>query len=132
MALLNQLSGCFILITYASSIFARTNIDINPNASAVLLAIAQLGGNLISAKLSDKLGRKVLIIVSLGGSALCLLTAATYLYLEGNGFELTFVRWTPVIALSFSIFIASAGIIPLTTICTVEVLPLKVNPVNFH
>lgn len=124
---LNQMSGCFTFLTYASSIFAGTNVGISPNSSAILLAIAQLIGNLLTTKLADTLGRKILIIISLAGCALGLLTTATYLYLEDNGFNLTFIRWTPVITLSFSIFISSVGLIPLTTVCTIEVLPQKVG-----
>lgn len=121
------MSGCFTFLTYASSIFASTNVGISPNSSAVLLAVAQLTGNLLTTKLADKLGRKILIIVSLAGSALFLITTAAYFYLESSGYDLSFVRWTPVISLSLSIFIVSVGLIPLTTICTVEVLPQKVK-----
>lgn len=121
------MSGCFTFLTYASSIFASTNVGISPNSSAVLLALAQLTGNLLTTNLADKLGRKILIIASLAGSALCLITTAAYFYLESSGYDMSVVRWTPVISLSLSIFIVSVGLIPLTTVCTVEVLPQKVT-----
>lgn len=121
------MSGCFTFLTYASSIFARTNIGISPDSTAILLAIAQLTGNLFTTRLADTLGRKILILVSLAGCSLCLLTTAVYMYLEDNGYDLIFIRWTPAITLSFSVFIGSVGLIPLTTVCTVEVLPPKVK-----
>lgn len=113
-------------MTYASSIFASTNVGISPNLSAILLAIAQLTGNLFTTKLVDTIGRKILINVSLAGCALSLMTTGIYFYFEYQGYDLTNVRWTPVISLSFAIFIGSAGIIPLTAISTVEAMPPKV------
>lgn len=125
------MTGNMIILTYASSIFTSTNIGFSPNSSAILLAIAQLIGNSLTTRLVDTLGRKFLIITSLAGCAFCLLTTSVYLYLEDNGYNLTFIRWTPVVALSLSIFTGSIGLIPLTNVCIVEILPQKVQFKSF-
>lgn len=83
-------------------------------------------GSLTTAFLVDKLGRKVLILVSLLGSACGLLTASFYHHVNQRGYDSSSYDWVPMIALSVTIFIASAGIEPLFYVCSVENLPAKV------
>lgn len=122
------MSGCFTLLTYAATIFSKTESHLDPFTSAIALAIAQILGNLLTTLLADKYGRKILIAVSLAGCSLSLFSLSIYLYLIDAGFDMHAFDWMPVCLLSFSIFIGSAGIIPLTSVCTVEVLPPKVSP----
>lgn len=120
-------SANFSLLNYAILVFQKSGTDISPTISSVMLFIAQIIGCLCTTGLADKLGRKILLIVSLLGSAIGLSTLALYLYLMENGVDTHLFTWIPVVSLSFAIFIGSAGIIPLASLCTIELLPFKVS-----
>lgn len=119
--------GNFALLNYAILIFERSGAHINPYISSIMLFVAQIIGCICSTGLADKLGRKFLIIVSLVGSAIGLITLAVYLHLMEHGVDTQLFTWIPVASLSFAIFIGSAGIVPLGAICTIEQLPSKVR-----
>lgn len=126
MAWFLQLTGCFIIINYATLVFKNLNIVLDPDISSIALAVVQIFGGLISTSLSDTLGRKIMLIISLFGSALGLFCLQLNLYLDENGINLSNYSSLPVVCLSFVIFISCAGIAPLSNVCTVENLPPKV------
>lgn len=126
LTLLNQLTGCYVFLTYAVMIFAKIGTSVDPYTSTIILGIVQIAGTLLTTQLADKLGRKVLLNISLVGSVLGQLALVAFLYLDKLGFDVTLFSWVPVASTGFVIFIASVGIVPLLAICTVEMLPPKV------
>lgn len=58
--LLHELCGCFVLISFTATIFAESGSDVSPNLSAIIVGFIQLLGTLVSTKLVDRAGRKVL------------------------------------------------------------------------
>lgn len=128
---LAQSTGFLVFITYAVHIFDKVGAkQIDPYVSSIALAIVQILATLCTTTLSDTLGRKALLISSLLGSAFGLLTFAAYSYFKSNGYDLLAFEWVPVTSLSFVIFTASAGCVPLMFICMVEHLPSKVMPLH--
>lgn len=102
----------FTLANYAAIIFKRVDSSVlDPNLSSIMLAVALILGSLMTTTLCDILGRKILILISLSGSAFGLFAMAIYDYLKLSGYDLSSFTFVPVVALSFDIFIASAGII---------------------
>lgn len=128
-ATINQLTGCFTFVSYAILIFDETGSSVDPYASSIIMGVMQLIGNLCTARLADSFDRKTLSIISLVGSAVGNGTFAIYMYLHLNGVDLSAFQWIPVISISFVMFIASAGFIPLGPLFVVENLPTKVS---FH
>lgn len=127
LASLVHLSASLVIVTYSVIIFKEVGaVAIDPYISSIIIAVMQLLGTLCTTHLSDSLGRKILLITSLLGSAFGLLAFALYSYFMQYGYDLSAFTWIPVISLSFVIFIASAGIVPLVFLCTVENLPTKV------
>lgn len=121
-----QLTASFTIISYAVMIFERTGTSIDPYMSSVMLALALIIGSLLTTYLADILGRKVLIIVSLFGTAFGLFSVSIYHYFHIKGYELSALEWIPVVSLSFVVCISSAGINALAYVCSVEHLPSKV------
>lgn len=117
-ACLAHMTGFLIFISYATLIFEKVGAtQIDPAISSISLAILQLVGTLCTTKFSDSLGRKALLIISLLGSAFGMLSFALYSFLKQSGYALTTFQWVPVVSLSFNIFIASAGVVPLMFLC---------------
>lgn len=122
-----QFPGGITFLNYAVIIFEKSGASyINPYESSILLAVAQIIGGLVSTKLADSLGRKLLMIVAFLSSAVGLFINALYLYLNQNGYELTSLSWIPVATISFNLFVSSAGIYSIMAVCFVEYLPTKV------
>ncbi|XP_055304278.1 facilitated trehalose transporter Tret1-like, partial [Sitodiplosis mosellana] len=70
MAWFLQLSGCFIIINYSSLVFLKSNHIMDSQIASIILGVVQIFGGLLSTSLCDNFGRKVLLILSLLGSAL--------------------------------------------------------------
>lgn len=126
LAFFSQFTGSFAILSYAVLIFKDSGSTIDPYLSSIIMALLQIMGNLCTTQLVDSLGRKILMIASLVGSAAGLFALALYSYLNQNGYDLSTYFWVPVISLSFVVFISAAGIISLSSVCTIEHLPSKV------
>lgn len=111
-------------------IFEKVGKSVDPYISSIILAVALIFGSLATTYLADILGRRLLNIVSLFGSACGLLSMSLYHYLYVKDYDLSAFTWVPVISLSFVIFISSAGIVSLAFVCSVENLPTKVFEIN--
>lgn len=122
-----QMTGCFLLVNYASLIFDISNTSFSVDASAIILAIAQISGGLTSTQLGDTMGRKTTLFISLLCSALGLFIFSTYLYLHHHGYPLSNYTLLPIVNLSLVIFISSAGILAISNTCVVENMPTKVK-----
>lgn len=107
-------------------IFDKTHTIIDLNVSAVMMPVANLIGALLTTFLgkfncsdlnlkekaeaikltskhiicsADKLGRRILNMFSLFGSAFGLFAISLYQYLYLHGFDLTMFVWVPVVSL---------------------------------
>lgn len=125
----NITTACFVIITYGSHIIHLTGIEIDAQIAAILLAVMQILGNVTTVQLTDRVGRRFLLIISLLGSAIGLLVFAAYFRLVDLGYDLHAYRLLPLISLAFVIFIGSAGIIALAGVCAVESLTPKVSEI---
>lgn len=123
----NQLSGCFALLNYSATIFRDSGTTISPNTSSIIIASIQCIGTYVSTILVDKVGRKLLLTISSSFTSLGLAVMGTYSFLDSRDFDLHNFYWVPVVSLSFVIFIASIGILPLPFIVLAEVLPSNVR-----
>lgn len=124
---INQFSGCFALINYSATIFRDSGSEINPNVSSIILAAVQILGTYVSTILVDRVGRKILLIVSAASTSGGLAIMGLYSYLDKHGWDMQALDWVPVTSLSFVIFIASIGILPLPFVVLAEVLPQNVS-----
>lgn len=132
LANLSHLTGHLVFITYAALILDRVGAThIDPSISSISLAVLQLIGSICTARFSDTLGRKTLLIISFVGSAMGMISFTIYSYLKHNGHELSAFEWVPIASLSIVIFAASTGAVPLVSVCIVENIPSKVRSYRF-
>ncbi|GAB0091267.1 hypothetical protein DMENIID0001_060860 [Sergentomyia squamirostris] len=119
-------SGIFPLMNYTVSIFKEAETGINPNVSAIIAAVIQLTGAITSAYLTDKFGRRILLLISLLGVAFCYSVLGAYFLLKHLSFNLSEVSWLPIVSLSGCLFL-SAGIFNIPLYVMAELLPAKVR-----
>ncbi|XP_050079159.1 facilitated trehalose transporter Tret1-like [Anopheles maculipalpis] len=137
---LNQISGSLALITYASTIFklaspppsattAQHTVLLPASLSSIVLATVQLLGTIVSLALVDRIGRKFLLIVSCLGVTVGYLTLAGYVqfFLPSVDSSSAVSQFLPICSLSFSILMASIGLLTVPFIVMAEVLPSKIR-----
>lgn len=123
LVVLPQLSGCYILLTYTTQFFNDAGSSFTPLESSILINVVQLVANIVTMFLIERLGRKCLFIIStIGASVGMFILAIHNLYQR----ELPDTEWIPIYVLSFTIFIASTGVLSVPYIITIDVLSAKV------
>ncbi|KAH8340749.1 hypothetical protein KR059_005904 [Drosophila kikkawai] len=125
----NQLSGSFAIFNYTSHIFAELGNKLDPNTSTIVVGAAQLVGIFCAVALVDRLGRRVLLLTSMGGMGLgeltiaLLKTFASEEFLDQNG-------WLPLVIMCLVAAIASLGVIALIFVIIIELLPAKIRSIG--
>lgn len=114
-------------MSYSTAYFAEAGSSLTPIQSSILICIVQLIANSFTIFLIERLGRKILFITSSIGSGLGLIILALHNIYKH---ELPDFNWVPIYGLSFTIFIASSGLLTIPFIITVDVLPSNVSRSN--
>lgn len=122
----SQFSGSFVISNYAVTIFEQTGSTVDPNVSSIVMGVLQVFGTHTASLLMDKVGRKVLLLVSTSFGCVALMVAATFTFLSRQGYDLSAWSFVPVISLSFYLFICAIGLLPVPYVMVSEVLPQRV------
>lgn len=121
------MTGVYTITNYASYFFEKSGSILDVNVSAIVLAIVQIIGGLVSTQMGDTFGRKVTMAISLLGSIIALTTLTVYMFMRHNNYDVSNFLWLPLVSSSFLIFITSAGMMALVNTCAVEHFSPKVN-----
>ncbi|XP_033164260.1 facilitated trehalose transporter Tret1-2 homolog isoform X3 [Drosophila mauritiana] len=122
----NQMSGSFAIFNYSSTIFEQLGSRMEPNLCGIFLGVVQIFGLISAVLLVDRVGRRLLLIPSLAGMGLAelgvglLKSFASQDFLHNNG-------WIALTLMGIVSFTASAGIVALTFVIIVELLPFKIR-----
>lgn len=124
--LMHEFCGVFTMLNYTATIFRESGSTISPQFSAIIVGLIQLLGTYVATFLVDRLGRKVLLIVSAIGSSLCLACLGAYSYANSIGIDVKPYSWVSIASFSGMMFLAACGLIPLMFVVIAEVMPEKV------
>lgn len=127
--LLNMFCGSFALVNYMSSVFAAIKSELHPDVNTIIVGVVQVIGTYTATILVDRFGRKVLLLVSTSGMGVGLAAFGIYAFFaEETEADLSFYsHWLPLVLMAFIIFIANVGILSVTVVVLVEILPSKVS-----
>ncbi|XP_016974214.1 facilitated trehalose transporter Tret1 [Drosophila rhopaloa] len=128
----NIFTGTFAFNNYMSNIFDAVHTKLDPNTNTIIIGAVQILGTLASIYLVDRYGRRILLIVSCAGSGIGTSAFGLYaFYAEEQKVDLSaFSAWLPVTLMAFIIFIANVGVISVTMVVLVEILPHKIRSVG--
>lgn len=105
------LSGITCFATYNQYIFARSAGNISAANSAIIYNVLLLFCTLITMQFIDKLGRRIVIIVSAIGCGLSLTIVSCYFYIESNmPAVIGNVTWIPLAGMIFYVISFSFGL----------------------
>lgn len=126
--IINVFSGSFAILNYTSSIFDAVKTDIHPNTNTTIIGVVQIIGTITAIILVDRYGRKMLLMLSTASMGICLAAFGMYAFFaEETSVDLTPYRsWLPLLLMALIILAANVGVIPVTFVVLVEILPPKV------
>ncbi|XP_055919560.1 facilitated trehalose transporter Tret1-like [Eupeodes corollae] len=119
-------SGIYALISYSSLIFAEAKSSLDPKTNTIIIGVFQIIGSYCAFIMIDRYGRKFLMTMSTAGMCIGFTIIGVYSYM-GSKIELTNVTWLPVVLMSMIILSANIGVISVTFIVLVEILPTKIR-----
>lgn len=114
------------MVNYMSDVFAQSGSKMDPNTSSIIIGSVQILGAYVSTIVCDVLGRKILMLISSAGVALCLTVFGFFTYYAGI-YDMTEWSWVPVAIMSLDIFLGNIGLISCLFVLMVEMFPLKVG-----
>ncbi|XP_020216857.1 probable polyol transporter 6 [Cajanus cajan] len=123
-----RLGGSAAILLYSPRVFERTGIT---NKSKLMLATVGIGVSkvvfsFISIFLSDKLGRRILLLVSACGLVVTMLGLGVFLTIVEHSKEKLFWASSVVVVVTYT-FVAfmAIGVAPVTWVYSSEILPLR-------
>lgn len=112
-----QLSGINAVIFYTTTIFYDANIELSPELATIIVGIIQVIATFVATMTVDRVGRKVLLIISDSLMALCTLVLGTFYGLKGqNPEDVEGYGWISLLSLCVFIVAFSLGFGPVAWI----------------
>ncbi|XP_022834741.1 facilitated trehalose transporter Tret1 isoform X2 [Spodoptera litura] len=112
-----QLSGINAVIFNTSQIFSDAGATIAPTIATIIIGVIQVIATFISSLVVDKLGRRILLLLSALVMCVCSTALGVYFFLQQtHGSEADIVQaitWLPLVSLSLFIIAFSLGFGPI-------------------
>lgn len=116
-------------MSYGATILTESGFNWNANKSTIFMSFVMLFGTICYSMLTDIVGRKILVTLSITGCSLGFVGLGTYSYYYGfiENLIVSSMNWIPVLCLSIITFSASFGIFGMPHVIIAETLPEKVT-----
>lgn len=115
-----QLSGVNAVIFYTGDIFTAAGSTMDPKIATIIVGVVQVVVTYISSTVVDRLGRKVLLLLSASVMGLCLAVLGSYFYIKEGG-DVSDLGWLPLLCVAVYIVVFSLGFGPLPWLMMGEV-----------
>jgi hypothetical protein len=118
----HQLCGVNAILAYTVEVFETAGSAWDPYSDTVVFGVVQFGFTVIAIFIVDRVGRRILLIISGAGMVLSLLFLVIHFRLLDQGIELKRITWLPTIAVNFYIATYSIGLGPVPWFMMPELL----------
>lgn len=127
--ILQQFAGINVVLSYMQSIFDATGTGLAPETSTIIIGLVQMGVTIVTSSLVDRLGRRILFLISATGSCISLISLGLYFYLKEHGNDVSAISWLPILSLLVYIICFNLGLGPLPWAVMGELFPPNVKGV---
>jgi SP family facilitated glucose transporter-like MFS transporter 8 len=117
-----QWCGVNALEAYAVEIFQSAGSSVDPYLCTIIYGIIQLVSSCIPTFIVDRVGRRILLIISGMGMAVSLLAMVFRFFTVNKGIEIKHLGWLPLISINLYIIAFSIGFGPLPWFIMPELL----------
>ena len=123
-----QFSGHMAIVAYTQEIFSHSGSQLEPQYAVVILGLAQLVAGIAAAGLIDRVGRRILILISgiTAGFALALVGLFFYLKYSLES-DVSMITWLPIVALIGYEIMVALGIGTIPYVILGEIFPANVK-----
>lgn len=124
----NQFSGLFTFLSYASAVFIESGSNFSPNVSALIAGVLLVSGSIFSVLIIDKISRRLFYSLTTIVNIVGLVSMGIYNFLKIHQVSLVEnFKFVPVVSLSLVIFVAALGRLPLTYVMMAEIMPQNIR-----
>ncbi|KAM7315621.1 facilitated trehalose transporter Tret1-like [Ixodes scapularis] len=126
---LQQFTGVSVLMFYTQDIFAMAGSILSAADSSIIVGTVPLLSVGVAAVLTDRLGRKILLLLSLTMCAVSLAALGTFYHfkLKGDASFVESLDWLPLSSLCIYFLGFSVGLRPVPPLLMGEMLPLRIK-----
>jgi len=121
-----QFTGFSVVNFHAKTILTNAHITMDANFATVMVGMVQLVGNIVSALLVDKVGRKTLLNISGVMLVISQFLMGAYFYFYHSDF-MAGARWSPVLFLVIFVFFFPLGWGSIPYILIAELVPTAIR-----
>jgi len=121
-----QLSGINAVIFYSGDIFNAAGSTLDPKVATIIVGVVQVVVTYISSTAVDRVGRKLLLLLSASIMGLCLAVLGLYFYLKKVD-DVSGIGWLPLFCVTVYIVMFSLGFGPLPWLMMGEVFAPNVK-----
>lgn len=126
--IIQQLSGINIVMFYAHKIFEMAGSSLSSGISAIILAIVQVLATGVAAYVVDRLGRKLLFMISLAGMCACQVLLGVYFMIDASNHDTgKKIAFLPLLSICIYLLSFSLGTGPLPWAMLGELIPNRVK-----
>ncbi|KPJ19334.1 Facilitated trehalose transporter Tret1 [Papilio machaon] len=125
-----QFSGINAVLFYMNTIFKAAGSDLDPSIATIIIGAVQVVASMITPLVVDRLGRRLLLLVSTCGTAIGLALLGMYFLLNSqNSPVVSSIGFLPILSLVLFIVTYCWGLGPLPWAVMGELLPIEVKAV---
>ena len=119
----------FIVVNYhVKVLLVEAKVAMDANLGTIIIGLCQMGGNIFSALIVDRVGRKTLLYVSSVFLCLSQLGLGLYFYVElERSIDLEAYRWAPLVLLIVFVVALPLGWGSITYILVSELVPTQIR-----
>ncbi|CAH0592764.1 unnamed protein product [Chrysodeixis includens] len=104
-----QFSGFNAVSSYLQTILESTQTSVRPEIASVIIGSIQMFASICTTLVTDRFGRKPLLISTIFGMAVGMLGLGLFFRLQDDGVTTGFMNYVPLISLILVVFCYSAG-----------------------
>ncbi|XP_037517201.1 facilitated trehalose transporter Tret1 [Rhipicephalus sanguineus] len=126
---LQQSSVVTVIVVYTHDIFREAGTSMAPEDCSIIIGVVQVAVVAIATFLTDRVGRKILLIVSTFGTSMSLFLFGYSFYLKQHSpdtFAISYT-WLPIVSMGLMFVAFNVGMSHLPWVLLGEMLPLRVK-----
>ncbi|EEB15084.1 sugar transporter, putative [Pediculus humanus corporis] len=121
---IQQMSGVSPILNYSVVIFQASGSDISPHLAAITVGALQIFGAVAATLTMERVGRKLLLMISSIGMAISLGLIAIFFYLKTIDYDPEFMKaigWLPVTSMATYVIVYGLGFGPVPFVLVGEI-----------
>ncbi|CAL4064792.1 unnamed protein product [Meganyctiphanes norvegica] len=127
-----QFAGDYVFIVYTTRVLEQAGAPIKPGVATIISAAVRIGGTLACVLLLDRLGRRMLLIISHVLNAMSLIILGAYVHSRDQSQDedrdtYEQLTWVPLLCVLIKMFVMDLGAHPVPYILANEYFPTAVR-----